>query len=74
MRLEELKRIVGTSNVIINSDYLYSELRSFVEKAASMVNGTLTIVVLSGTLSYAEIDALSRLGGKYVTFNFTKGR
>lgn len=74
MRLEELKRIVGTSNVIINSDYRYSELRSFVEKAAIMENGTLTIVVLSGTLSYAEIDALSRLGGKYVTFNFTKGR
>ena len=71
MRFEELKRVVGTANVIMNSEYRYSELRSLVEKVASMENGTLTIIVSSGTLNYSEIEALSKLGGKYITFNFT---
>lgn len=70
MRFSELKPIVGTSNVVIDSEYRYSELRSLVEKVASMENGTLTIVVKNGTLSNAEIESLSRLGGKYVTFDF----
>lgn len=71
MRFEELKRVVGTANVIINSEYRYSELRSLVEKVASMENGTLTIIVSSDTLCYSEIEALSKLGDKYITFNFT---
>ena len=71
MRFSELKPIVGTSNVVIDSEYRYSELRSLVEKVASMENGTLTIVVKNGTLCNAEIESLSRLGGgKYVTFDF----
>lgn len=71
MRFSELKPIVGTSNVVIDSEYRFSELRSLVEKVASMENGTLTIVVKNGTLCNAEIESLSRLGGKYVTFDFT---
>ncbi len=71
MRFSELKPIVGISNVVIDSEYRFSELRSLVEKVASMENGKLTIVVKNGTLSNAEIESLSRLGGKYVTFDFT---
>ena len=70
MRFSELKPIVGASNVVIDSEYRYSELRSLVEKVASMENGTLTIVVKNGTLCNAEIESLSKLGGKYVTFDF----
>lgn len=71
MRFSELKPIVGSSNVVIDSEYRYSELRSLVEKVASMENGTLTIVVKNGTLCNAEIESLSRLGDKYVTFDFS---
>ena len=71
MRFLELKPIVGTSNVVIDSECRYSELRSLVEKVACMENGTLTIVVKNGTLCNAEIESLSQLGGKYVTFDFT---
>ncbi len=71
MRFLELKPIVGNSNVVIDSEYRYSELRSLVEKVACTENGTLTIVVKNGTLGNAEIESLSKLGGKYVTFDFT---
>lgn len=73
MTFSEIKNLVGVAgNVIVKSDMRYSELNALVQKAKAMENGTITIIVESGTLSFAEISSLAVSGGHYVNFDLTK--
>lgn len=73
MTISEIKNLVGVAaNVTVNSGLRYSELRSLVEKANAMESGCLTIIVEEGTLTYAEINSLATLGGRFVSFDLTK--
>lgn len=67
-----IKALVGISNVVITSEFRYSELRSLVEQAAILEQGILTIKVKECTLCSSEIASLAKLGGKYVAIDLTE--
>lgn len=67
-----IKALVGVTNIIITSELRYSELHALVEKSAVLENGILTIKVKECTLGTEEINALAKLGGKYVAFDLTE--
>lgn len=72
MRYENIKQLVGVTNVTVTSELRYSELHALVDKARSCACGILTIVVKSGTLSDSELAALAKLGDANVAFDLTE--
>lgn len=67
-----IKALVGKTNIVINSQYRFSELHTLVQKASVMENSLLTIKVKECTLTHDELIALCNLGGKYVAFDLTE--
>ena len=73
MKTDTINSIVGSvNNVIINSDFRFSEIQSMVNKVSAMKQGKLTIKVKSGTLTDTEVSELARLGGNYLNFDFSE--
>ena len=73
MKYDNIKSIVGfAGNISISSEnFRYSELFALAQKVGACESGSLTIIIKQATLRDTEIEALAKVGGKYIRLDLS---